>query len=91
MTGIGPILVYLAIPCAAIGVALMMAMVRTLHTRGHRIHWILLRLYIPGYIGQYHRVTKADSGRPGPLFYPFVVSMNSALVLVLIGLLLHAI
>jgi hypothetical protein len=91
MTGIGNIFLYLSIPCAAIGVALMMAMVSALHSRGHKINWPLLRLYVPWYVGQYREVTIGESGRPGPLFNPFVVSMNSALVLAAIGLFLHAI
>ena len=88
MTGIGTVLLYLTVPCAAVGVGLMMAMVGALHARGQKIHWMLLRLYIPRYVGQYRRVTIDEKGRPGPLFYPFVVSMNSALLLAVTGLLL---
>ena len=68
---------------------MMMAMVGALHSRGQRINWVLLRLYIPSYIGQYRKVTIGESGRPGPLFYPFVVTMNSALVFAVLGLLLQ--
>jgi hypothetical protein len=89
MTEIGNILIGLAIPCAAIGVALMMAMVGALKARGHKINWALLRLYVPMYVGQYREVTIRESGRPGPLFYPFVVSMNSALLLAVLGLVLE--
>jgi hypothetical protein len=89
MTEIGNILIVLAIPCAVIGVALMMAMVGALKARGHKINWVLLRLYVPMYVGQYREVTVRESGRPGPLFYPFVVAMNSALLLAVLGLVLE--
>jgi hypothetical protein len=89
MTDVANVLLVLAIPLAAVGVGLMMGMVGALHVRGHRINWVLLRLYIPAYVSRYLEITKRESGRPGSLFYPFVVSMNLALVLVIVGALIH--
>jgi len=89
MTEIGNVLIFLAVPVAAVGVGLMVGMAGALHARGHKISWVLLRLYILGYVNRYRRVTIEESGRPGPLFYPFVVTMNSALLLVVVGALLH--
>ena len=63
MTDLANLLLYLAIPFAAIGVGLMMGMVGALHARGHRIHWVLLRLYIPAYVDRYHEITKRESYR----------------------------
>ena len=88
MTGIGGLFLVLSISCAVIGVVLMMAMVGALHTRGHRINWVFLKLYVLKYISDYRKVTLRESGRPGPLFYPFVVSMNSALLFAILGLVL---
>ena len=89
MADLARLLLVLAISFAAVGVGLMIGMVGTLHAHGHRINWILLRLFIPAYVRRYYEITKRDSGRPGSLFYPFVVSMNLALVLVVIGALIR--
>jgi hypothetical protein len=90
MTEISNFFLVLAIPCALIGVTLMVAIAGALQARGYKINWILLRLYILKYIGQYHEVTVRESGRPGPLFYPFVIAMNSALLFAILGLVLHS-
>jgi len=88
MTGTGTLFLVLSISCAVIGLVLMMAMVGALRTRGHRINWVFLRLYMFKYISQYRKVTLRESGRTGPLFYPFIVSMNSALLFAILGLVL---
>jgi len=91
MTGISNLFLVLAAPCALVGIALMMAMAGALQSRGHKINWVWIRLYIFKYIGQYREVTVQETGRPGPLFYPFVISMNSALVFAVVGLALRAV
>jgi hypothetical protein len=91
MTTISNVFLGLALPCAVVGVALMMAMAGALQARGQKINWVWIRLYIFKYIGQYREVTVQETGRPGPLFYPFVVSMNSALVLAIVGLALRVV
>jgi hypothetical protein len=90
MTTISNVLLGLALPCALVGTVLMMAMAGALQARGQKINWLWIRLYIFKYIGQYRKVTVEENGRPGPLFYPFVVSMNSALVFAVVGLALRA-
>lgn len=51
-----------------------------LRRRGRNPSILLLRMYMPVYAGQYRRLTKAESGRTGPLFWHWVVSINLALV-----------
>jgi len=89
MTDIGTIFLVLALPLAVTGVVLMMAMTGALHARGYPINWVFVRLYVIKYIHQYRQVTIRETGRPGPLFYPFVISMNLALVLTILGLVLR--
>jgi hypothetical protein len=85
MSALSTNLLILAAPCAIAGVVLMMAMVGALQKRGHTINWLWIRLYVLKYIGQYKSVTTQETGRPGPFFYPFVVLMNSALVMVVLA------
>ena len=85
MSALSTNLLILAASCALAGIVLMMAMVGALEKRGHKINWLWIRLYVLKYIGQYKSVTTQETGRPGPLFYPFVVLMNSALVMVVLA------
>ena len=60
-----------------------------LSKRGIKINYILLRLYIIKYINQYRKITIEENGKPGNLLYAFIVSMNLALVLAVIGIILR--
>jgi hypothetical protein len=44
------------------------------------VSFFWLRVLIPKYLGQYREITLKDTGRAGPLFYHFVISINLALV-----------
>ncbi len=89
MAGLDTFFLVLAILSAAIGVGLMIAMANYLQTRGQDINWVFLRLFILKYVSQYRYTTIKESGRSGPLFYPFVVSMNLALLFAVLGLVLQ--
>lgn len=86
MTSLSTLFLGLALPCAVAGVILMMAMAAAVQARGHRVDWPFVRLYVLKYIHQYHTVTVQESGRPGRLFYPFIVSINLALLFTIVGL-----
>ena len=58
-----------------------------LDRHGHKTSLIWMRLYIFRYISQYRKLTIADTGSTGPLFYVWIVSINLALLSV-IGLLI---
>ncbi len=57
--------------------------------RGTKINFFLLRLYIIKYIQQYKQITKHETGKVGPLFYPCVVSVNLAWICAIAGLILR--
>ncbi len=63
--------------------------VHDLSRRGVKINFILLRLYLIKYIHQYKQLTLKEEGKIGPLYYPCVISVNLALVLAIIGLILR--
>lgn len=72
------------IAIAALGVTfvvLAMLMTHEVSKRGVKINFLLIRLYIIKYMHQYKELTKKETGRVGPLFYPCIVSINLALVL----------
>lgn len=57
-----------------------------LRRRGEPVSFIWLRMMSPWYATKYRTVTRAETGRTGPLFYHWVVAINAALVFVLTGL-----
>ncbi|MCK9997183.1 MAG: hypothetical protein KAH56_12990 [Candidatus Krumholzibacteria bacterium] len=69
----------------SVGIACFIAMVSFIQQRGVKINWFLIKLYMPRYVGKYREITIRETGRPGVLFYEFVISMNLALVMVILG------
>jgi len=60
-----------------------------LSRHGIKINYVFLRLFLPKYIHQYRKLTVEENGKPGNLFYAFIVSMNLALVFAIIGIVLR--
>ena len=71
------------------GIVFMIMITSFLSKRGSKINYIFLRLYIIKYIDQYRKITVEENGKPGNLFYPYIVSMSLALVLAVIGIILR--
>ena len=78
-----------ALVSVIVGIVFMIMIVSFLSKRGIKINYIFLRLYIIKYIHQYRKITIEENGKPGNLFYAFIVSMNLALVLAVIGIILR--
>jgi hypothetical protein len=77
-----------AIICVFIGVGTSIAIVSYLQERGVKINWVLLRLFLPSYVSQYKKMTTEKNGKPGNLYYIFVVCMVSAAIMAIAGLLM---
>jgi len=71
---------------AVIFVVLAMMMTHEVSKRGVKINFLLLRLYIIKYMHQYKQITKQETGKVGPLFYPAIAAINLALVLTVLAL-----
>ena len=82
------ILLALAIVFVGLFVIFSILITNEVSKRGIKINFFLLRLYIIIYIHQYRKITKQETGRVGPLYYPCIVSVNLALVFAIAGLLL---
>ena len=78
----------MAIGCALVNVVFSMMIVHWLRSRGIKINWCLLRLYLPKYAYQYKKLTMAETGMAGPLFGGWVYSINAAWIFALVGLIL---
>jgi len=82
------ILLGIALGSVAWGVVSAIVIASYLANRGRKINFIFFRILILKYIHEYYEITQQENGKPGFWFYSYVVSMNLALVLAVIGLIL---
>jgi len=82
------VLLGLALVFVGLFIILSIMIVNEVSKRGIKINFFLLRLYIIKYIHQYRKLTLEKSGRVGPLYYPCIISVNLALILAVVGLIL---
>jgi hypothetical protein len=75
----------LAILSAGWGIISSILIASFLSKRGIKINLLFFRILVLKYIHQYHQITKQENGKPGPWFYAYIVSMNLALVLAILG------
>ena len=88
---VSDILFAVAIVSALWGVASAVLIAEALRKRGVKINWVFLRvLILSKYLGQYRDITRQETGRSGPLFYSYIISMNLALVTAVAGIVLKA-
>ena len=82
--------VFLGLALVFVGLFVILSIMITheVSKRGVKINFFLLRLYIIKYIHQYRKLTLEESGRIGPLYYPCIISVNLALILAVVGLIL---
>lgn len=87
---IGDLLLGLALLCVSWGVVSMVVMTSYVSDHGTTINFFLYRLYVIKYVNQYKQMTEAEDGKPGPWFYSFLISMNMALILTVVGAILKS-
>lgn len=58
-----------------------------LRKKGIKVSFLFLRFLIPKYAGQYKEITKSETGKTGTLFYQWIISINTALVVAILLLL----
>lgn len=57
-----------------------------LSQRGVKINLLFFRILVLKYIHQYHSITTQENGKPGPWFYSYIIAMNLALLLAVLGM-----
>ena len=81
----------LAIISAVLGVVSSIVITSWLSKRGIKINYPFIKVLIIKYVHQYRKITQQETGKPGPWFYSYVISMNLALVFAIVGFVLKAI
>ena len=84
-----PILVVIGLIAVIWYVVATLLIYEALRKRGFPVNFLFLRLFAIQYANQYKEATRDETGKVGPLFYHWVISINLALVvlilLVLVG------
>lgn len=80
------ILLGLGLLCAVVFTVSSILIAAALDKRGVKTNFLLIRFLIPKYAHQYKTITKQETGKVGPLFYWWVLSINLALVSFLVAL-----
>jgi len=70
------------------GIVSAIVMATYVSNKGHKINLLFFRLYILKYIYQYSKITTEENGKPGVWLYSFIIAINLALILAIIGILL---
>jgi hypothetical protein len=76
----------LAFVSVGLGIVFSMMIIHEVSKRGVKTNFALLRLYLFKDIGQYQQLTRKETGKVGPLYYPCVGSYVMALVFAIIYL-----
>jgi predicted transcriptional regulator len=79
---------YLSLIVMIFNVVVTMIIISKLSRRGVKINIIFLRLLFPKYVHQYKKMVTQETGRESSLYYIWLVSINLALVLCIVGLLI---
>jgi len=86
---ISDIFLGLAILSALWGVVSSLVIASYLSKRGIDINWVFFKVLIIKYVGQYQRITIQESGKLGAWYYSYILSMISALVFAVVGIVLR--
>jgi len=81
----------LALISVVSGIVSSIVITAWLSKRGMKINYPFIKVMIIKYVHQYRKITQQETGKPGPWFYSFVISMNLALVFAVVGFVLRAI
>lgn len=80
----------LALVAVVVNIVFSMLIVHALRKRNMKINFIFLKLYLPKYAHQYKQLSLQETGKVGALFYGWLMSINAAWILAVIGLIAKA-
>lgn len=81
----------LAILSVGVFVTSTMLIFAYLKSKNEDVSFLWIRLFMIAYANKYKRLTKEETGKVGPLFYYWIISINVALVCAVLLLLLATI
>ncbi len=78
----------IALICVGWGIVSAMVIVSFLRSRGVKINWLLLKLWLIKYVSQYEELTRKETGKSGAWYFSYVTSMLMALGAAVVGIIL---
>jgi hypothetical protein len=78
--------VWIALGLALLALAQYLVVLAWLQRRREKIRFLLMGVRLPRYLKRYRDLSRQQGGRPGLLFYGFVVCINLALAAFLVFL-----
>lgn len=85
---ISDLFLYLGLGAMIFNIVVTMVIVHKLSTKGVKINILFLRFLYPKYVYQYRKMIAQETGKESPLFYFWLISINLALVLCIVGILI---
>lgn len=74
------LLLTVALGCVAWNIVVSILICIELGKKGVKVNYLFIKALIPVYAHQYKKMTREETGKPGPLFYHWVISINAALL-----------
>jgi len=81
------VLLAVALGCIAWNVVASILICIELGKRDVKVNYVFIKALIPFHAYQYKKITRQETGKPGPLFYHWIISINAALVMGVAGVL----
>ncbi len=78
----------IALVCVGWGIVSSIFIVSFLQSRGIKINWILIKLWLIKYVSQYEEITRKETGKAGAWYFSYVTSMLMALGAAVVGIIL---
>ena len=82
------VLIALCVLCGLWNVVTSLQVYNALQKRGIAVSFLWLRLLAPKYAYQYRQITRDETGRVGPLFYNWIISINLALLFAVVAVII---
>ena len=60
-----------------------------LRNKNQRVNYIFLKMMAPVYAHRYRKITRAETGKTGPLFYHWIIPVNTMLAAAVLSLIIH--
>ncbi len=80
------VFIALAAACVVWYIVTTLRIFVTLQNWGQPVSFLWLRFMAPKYAGDYRRITKMETGKTGPFFFHWIISINLALVFVILAI-----
>jgi len=88
MMNLSNLFLFLGLTAIIFNIVMTIIIVRKVSKKSVKINIIFLRFLFPKYVHQYKKMVFQETGKESPLYYFWLVSINLALALCIVGILI---